>query len=89
MRGTMFYRYISENLANDINAGEAEAGNPDFDYTKISDEKAEQARTDLVNTKGFFIPPSELFARIRLLALSIGNVTTDTLGKICKVLNVV
>ena len=30
--GTMFYRYISENLCNYINAGEIEAGNADFDY---------------------------------------------------------
>ena len=68
--GMMFYRYISENLTNYINAGEAEAGNPDFDYAKISDEKAEQARADLVNTKGFFIPPSELFVNVRARAAS-------------------
>ena len=29
--GTMFYRYISENLTNYINKGEHEAGNIDFD----------------------------------------------------------
>ena len=28
--GTMFYRYISENLTSYINTGEAEAGNPNF-----------------------------------------------------------
>ena len=32
--GTMFYRYISENLCNYINSGEIEAGNTDFDYAK-------------------------------------------------------
>lgn len=30
--GMMFYRYISENLTNYINEGEAEAGNEGFDY---------------------------------------------------------
>ena len=53
--GMMFYRYISENLTNYINAGEAEAGNTDFDYAKLSDEDAEQARADLV------IPRASLF----------------------------
>lgn len=53
--GMMFYRYISENLTNYINEGEIEAGNEDFDYAKLSDEEAEQAREDLVQTKGFFI----------------------------------
>ena len=36
--GTMFYRYISENLCNYINSGEVEAGNTDFDFAKMSDE---------------------------------------------------
>ena len=81
--GMMFYRYISENLANYINAGEAEAGNPDFDYTKISDEKAEQARTDLVNTKGFFIPPSELFVNVRARAARDENLN-ETLERVFK-----
>lgn len=36
--GIMFYRYISENLTNYINAGEIESGNADFDYTLLSDE---------------------------------------------------
>lgn len=63
--GIMFYRYISENLTNYINAGEAEAGNVNFDYTLLSDENAESAREDLVTTKGFFILPSELFVNVR------------------------
>ena len=81
--GMMFYRYISENLTNYINAGEAEVGNPDFDYTKISDEQAEQARTDLVNTKGFFIPPSELFVNVRARAARDENLN-ETLEKVFK-----
>lgn len=63
--GMMFYRYISENLANYINEGEFEAGNESFDYAQLSDEEAEQAREDLVNTKGFFILPSELFCNVK------------------------
>ena len=81
--GMMFYRYISENLTNYINAGEAEAGNPDFDYAKISDEKAEQARADLVNTKGFFIPPSELFVNVRARAARDENLN-ETLEQVFK-----
>lgn len=46
--GTMFYRYISENLTSYINMGEADAGNPDFDFAKMSDADAEEAREGLV-----------------------------------------
>lgn len=63
--GMLFYRFISENFANYINEGEREAGNPGFDYALLSDENAEQARADLVETKGFFILPSQLFANVR------------------------
>ena len=37
---TLFYRYVSENLANYINKNEWASGNTDFDYAKISDEQA-------------------------------------------------
>ena len=63
--GIMFYRYISENLTNYINAGEIESGHADFDYTLLSDKDAEVAKDDLVATKGFFILPSELFVNVR------------------------
>ena len=62
--GMMFYRYISENLTNYINEGEIEAGNEGFDYALLPDEDAEQAREDLVKTKGFFILSSELFSNV-------------------------
>ena len=62
--GTMFYRYISENLCAYINKGEREAGNPDFDYANMSDAESLEARADLVQEKGFFIPPSELFCNV-------------------------
>ncbi len=62
--GTMFYRYISENLTNYINAGEQDAGSTDFDYAKMADAEAEEAREGLVEEKGFFILPSELFCNV-------------------------
>lgn len=71
--GMMFYRYISENLTNYINEGEIEAGEVGFDYAQLSDEDAEQAREDLVKTKGFFILPSELFCNVRKRAANDEN----------------
>ena len=62
---TMFYRFISENLTNYINEGEIAAGNTGFDYAKMSDADAEMARQGLVEEKGFFILPSELFVNVR------------------------
>ncbi len=79
--GTMFYRYISENIAEYINAGEHEAGNLDFDYANLSDAEAEVAREDLVKSKGFFILPSELFCNVRKRAAKDENLN-ETLEKI-------
>ena len=62
--GFMFYRYISENLTAYINNGEHEAGNKDFDYVNMSDEDALEAKEGLVEEKGFFILPSELFCNV-------------------------
>ena len=67
--GTMFYRYISENLTAYINAGQHEAGDTSFDYTQLSDEAAMEARDDLVQEKGFFILPSELFCNVLVKAV--------------------
>lgn len=66
--GTMFYRYISENLTAYVNEGEIAAGNVTFDYAKLSDKEAEEAREGLVEEKGFFILPSELFCNVRARA---------------------
>lgn len=62
--GMLFYRYISENLACYINKGEWEAGNTEFDYAKIEDSEAECIRDEMVEIKGFFILPSELFGNL-------------------------
>ena len=81
--GMLFYRYISENLTNYINAGEWETGNTTFDYAKLSDQQAEQARPDLVATKGFFILPGELFENVRRNAAKDENLN-ETLEKVFK-----
>lgn len=79
--GTMFYRYISENLTAYINAGEIEAGNNDFDYAKMSDDEADVARDGLVEEKGFFILPSELFCNVRAKASQDPNLN-ETLERV-------
>ncbi len=81
--GMLFYRYISENLTKFINEGEWEAGNIDFDYAKISDEEAIEIKDDIVQTKGFFILPSELFHNVREKAPNDKNLN-ETLEKIFK-----
>ncbi|MDR3346757.1 MAG: type I restriction-modification system subunit M N-terminal domain-containing protein, partial [Campylobacteraceae bacterium] len=68
--GILFYRYISENITAYINVGEREAGDVNFDYAKLTDSQAEDARTDLVQTRGFFILLSELFQNVRSHAVN-------------------
>lgn len=79
--GTMFYRYISENLTTYVNQGEEEAGNKGFDYAQLSDIEAEEARAGLVEEKGFFILPSELFCNLRVRAAQDENLN-ETLERV-------
>lgn len=81
--GIMFYRYISENLTEYINKGERSAGNGSFDYSKLHDEEAEQARKSLVEEKGFFILPSELFCNVTEKSDTDENLN-ETLEKVFK-----
>lgn len=81
--GMLFYRYISENLTNYIDAGESEAGNRNFSYAQLSDEEAAEAKEELVNTKGFFILPSELFENVHQRAAGDEDLN-ETLEKIFK-----
>ena len=61
----LFYRFISEDLAEYIDGGECEAsGDASFSYAKLSDEDAEMARGDVTKEKGFFILPSQLFQNV-------------------------
>lgn len=79
---TMFYRFISENLTNYINDGEIAAGNTDFDYAALTDDAIdEEARKDLIDEKGFFIYPSELFCNVRKRAVKDENLN-ETLESI-------
>lgn len=59
--GTLFYRFISENLCTYLAEQEAD---PSFDYTQLTDEQAELGRAETVKEKGFYILPSELFSRV-------------------------
>ncbi len=62
--GILFYRFISENLANYIDAEERKTGAADFSYASLSDDAAEFGRNDTVKEKGFYILPSELFENV-------------------------
>jgi type I restriction enzyme M protein len=66
--GMLFYQFISENLAAYLNQQERQAGNPNFDFAKLTDAEAEFGRETTVQEKGFFILPSELFANVRARA---------------------
>ena len=63
--GMLFYRFISENLTDYINRGERAAGDPDFDYARLSDADAALGHEVTVAEKGFYILPSELFENVR------------------------
>ncbi len=62
--GTLFYRFISENLTDYINRLQREAGVEGFNYADMSDEEASQAKEQMVQEKGFFILPSQLFENV-------------------------
>jgi len=79
--GMLFYRFISENLTNYINADERRTGKKDFDYTTLSDKEAEFGRADTVKEKGFYILPSELFVNVTQKARNNPNLN-ETLAAI-------
>lgn len=81
--GMLFYRYISENLASHINTMEWEAGNTDFNYADLDDSLAIGEKENIVNEKGFFILPSELFSSIYKTAKDNENLN-ENLEKIFK-----
>lgn len=63
--GLLFYRFISENIEHYVNENQRKAGLSDFEYRNISDEKALMGKTQILEEKGFFILPSELFCNVR------------------------
>ena len=81
--GMMFYRFISENITTYIDQNQHKAGETTFSYALLSDEEAEKARAQVVQEKGFFILPSELFVNVTKRAAQDENLNT-TLEKIFK-----
>ena len=63
--GLLFYRFISENIENYVNENQRKAGITNFKYRDISDEEALLGKTQILEEKGFFILPSELFCNIK------------------------
>jgi len=65
--GTLFYRYLSENITDRINKQEREAGDADFDYASLTDDdvkSVEGFREELIKEIGFFLYPSQLFCNV-------------------------
>ena len=62
--GGLFYRFISENITDYCNQLMRDAGEQNADYAHMSDKTAENARNQIINAKGFFILPSQLFINV-------------------------
>lgn len=77
------YRFISENLSSYVNKRELEAGNREFRYASLHDSKAKRARKSILDEKGFFILPSELFENVRNRAANDDNLN-ETLAAVFK-----
>lgn len=63
--GLLFYRFISENIENYVNENQRKAGLENFEYRNITDEEALLGKTQILEEKGLFILPSELFCNVR------------------------
>ena len=63
--GLLFYRFISENIENYVNGNQIKAGQVNFKYSELSDEDALNGKSQILEEKGFFILPSELFCNVR------------------------
>ncbi len=74
--GTLFYRFISENFTNYI-----EAGDESINYAVMSDDViTPEIKDDAVKTKGYFIYPSQLFCNIAKTANTNESLNTDLAG---------
>lgn len=62
--GTLFYRYISEDMAAYIDHRQQAFGLQDFHYENFYDAQAAEAKDDIVKEKGIFILPSQLFCNV-------------------------
>lgn len=63
--GLLFYRFISENIEHYVNENQRKAGIKNFEYRNISDEQALMGKSQILEEKGLFILPSELFCNVR------------------------
>lgn len=71
--GTLFYRFISENFANYI-----EADDDSIQYAKLPDSViTSDIKDDAIKTKGYFIYPSQLFVNVAAGANSNESLNTD------------
>ena len=71
--GTLFYRFISENFANYI-----EAGDESINYSELPDDIiTKEIKDDAIKTKGYFIYPSQLFSNIAKKANTNESLNTD------------
>src|SRR5690554_6674281 len=71
--GTLFYRFISENFTDYIEAGDASVN-----YAKFKDSDIpEEVKIDAIKTKGYFIYPSQLFSNVQKNANHNANLNTD------------
>jgi type I restriction enzyme M protein len=71
--GSLFYRFISENFAAYI-----EGGDDSIRYAELSDSViTADVKDDAVKTKGYFIYPSQLFARVAASANTNDSLNTD------------
>ncbi|HFR3402794.1 TPA: type I restriction-modification system subunit M [Streptococcus suis] len=76
--GILFYRFISENIADYFDQAEHVAGDKEFSYALLTDEEAEEDfRQGTVEEKGFFILPSQLFINVVAKARTNENLNTD------------
>ncbi|MGA1932630.1 type I restriction-modification system subunit M [Arcobacter sp. YIC-464] len=71
--GTLFYRFISENFSNYI-----EAGDESVNYAALPDDViTPEIKDDAIKTKGYFIYPSQLFINIAKNANDNPDLNTD------------
>ncbi|MCB5288181.1 MAG: type I restriction-modification system subunit M, partial [Candidatus Cloacimonetes bacterium] len=71
--GTLFYRFISENFASYIAAGDESIKYEELDDDIITDE----IKADAIKTKGYFIYPTQLFSRVAKTANTNESLNTD------------
>ncbi|MCT4612071.1 MAG: type I restriction-modification system subunit M [Clostridia bacterium] len=71
--GTLFYRFISENFSNYI-----EAGDESINYASLKDNViTDEIKVDAIKTKGYFIYPSQLFSNVAKKANNNESLNTD------------